>query len=58
MYTLLTALGMAAGYALLRVLAASHGPAGYPKARLRWWIGFSACRHRRCSTPTTSPSSC
>jgi hypothetical protein len=41
MYTLLTALGMAAGYALLRVLAASHGPAGYPKARLRWWIGFS-----------------
>ncbi|MEI2688548.1 MAG: glycosyltransferase family 39 protein [Anaerolineae bacterium] len=41
MYTLLTALGMAAGYALLRVLAARHGSVGYPKTRLRWWFGFS-----------------
>jgi uncharacterized membrane protein len=37
MYTLLTALGMLAGYALLRVLAAGYSPIGYPKTRLRWW---------------------
>jgi 4-amino-4-deoxy-L-arabinose transferase-like glycosyltransferase len=40
MYTLLTALGMVAGYALLRVLAAGHSHAGYPKSRLSWWIAF------------------
>lgn len=37
MYTLLTALGMLAGYALLRVLAAGHSQADYPKTRWRWW---------------------
>lgn len=40
MYTLLTALGMLAGYALLRVLAAGHSPIGYPKSRLDWWIAL------------------
>ncbi len=40
MYTLLTALGMLAGYALLRVIAAGHNQNGYPKLRLGWWIGF------------------
>ncbi|HSN74646.1 MAG TPA: glycosyltransferase family 39 protein [Anaerolineae bacterium] len=40
MYTLLTALGMLAGHALLRVLAAGHSQYGYPKLRLRWWIAF------------------
>ncbi len=40
MYTLLTAWGMLAGYALLRVLAAGHSQNGYPKLRLGWWIGF------------------
>lgn len=37
MYTLLTALGMLAGYALLRVLAAGHSQTDYPKSRLLWW---------------------
>jgi len=42
MYTLLTGLGMAAAYALLRVLAAGQSQGCYPKARLRWWIGLVA----------------
>lgn len=42
MYTLLTALGMLAGYALLRVLAAAPGQNGYPKARWKWWAVFVA----------------
>ncbi|MCB9143247.1 MAG: glycosyltransferase family 39 protein [Anaerolineales bacterium] len=42
MYTLLTALGMLAGYALLRVLAAAAAQNGYPKARLIWWTAFAA----------------
>ncbi|MEZ4770494.1 MAG: glycosyltransferase family 39 protein [Caldilineales bacterium] len=41
MYTLLTALGMLAGYALLRVLAAANSQNGYPKQRTFWWIGFA-----------------
>lgn len=40
MYTLLTALGMAAGYALLRVLAAGDSQIGYPKLRLHWWAAL------------------
>jgi uncharacterized membrane protein len=40
MYTLLTALGMLAGYTLLRVLAAGYSKNGYPKLRLRWWTAF------------------
>ena len=42
MYTLLTALGMLAGYALLRVLAAAPAQNSYPKTRLSWWIAFAA----------------
>ncbi|MCB0203917.1 MAG: glycosyltransferase family 39 protein [Anaerolineae bacterium] len=42
MYTMLTALGMLAGYAILRVLAASKNQDGYPKQRALWWIGFAA----------------
>lgn len=38
MYTLLTALGMLAGYALLRVLAA--GRPGASRARLPWWAAL------------------
>lgn len=38
MYTLLTALGMLAGYALLRVLAAASGA---PRRRWRWWAVFA-----------------
>ncbi len=37
MYTQLTALGMLAGYALLRVLAGGHSQTDYPKSRLLWW---------------------
>ena len=37
MYTQLTALGMLAGYALLRILAAGHSQTDYPKSRLIWW---------------------
>lgn len=40
MYTLLTALGMLAGYALLRVLAAERSHAGYPKSLLGWWAAL------------------
>lgn len=40
MYTLLTALGMLAGYALLRALAASHSQNGYPKTRFLWWAAL------------------
>ncbi len=40
MYTLLTALGMLAGYALLRVLAAGYSQNGYPKRRLAWWTAL------------------
>ncbi len=39
MYTLLTALGMLAGYALLRVLASSQEP-GSARKRLGWWAVF------------------
>ena len=39
MYTLLTALGMLAGYALLRVLASSQEP-GAARQRLTWWAAF------------------
>ncbi len=41
MYTLLTALGMLAGYALLRVLAASKPQIGGAKSRLLWWLAFA-----------------
>ncbi len=40
MYTLLAALGMVAGYALLRVLAAERSHTGYPKFRLGWWAAL------------------
>ena len=39
MYTLLTALGMLAGYALLRVLASAQEP-GAARQRLTWWAAF------------------
>ena len=39
MYTLLTALGMLAGYALLRVLASTQEP-GAARQRLTWWAAF------------------
>jgi uncharacterized membrane protein len=39
MYTLLTALGMLAGYALLRVLAPTQEP-GAARQRLTWWAAF------------------
>lgn len=42
MYTLLTTLGMLAGYALLRILAAAPVQNGYPKTRLLWWTAFAA----------------
>ncbi len=42
MYTLLTVLGMLAGYALLRVLAPASIQNGYPKTRLLWWTAFAA----------------
>lgn len=51
MYTLLTALGMAAGYALLRIVANGSGATvsqnsrdsqfGYTKQRLIWWTAFT-----------------
>ena len=39
MYTLLTSLGMLAGYALLRVLAPTQEP-GAARHRLTWWAAF------------------
>ena len=39
MYTLLTALGMLAGYAVLRVLASTQEP-GAARQRLTWWAAY------------------
>ena len=54
MYTLLTALGMLAGYALLRVLASTQEP-GAARQRLTWWAAFmGASRHRKRRTAGSS----